>query len=294
MTSALIPVSYHRHAYPAPIRPGIQEVACHFDVREISPSIAYSLHTEYSYGKRSLDSELIRPFPHLMTSHKKQVPQLWASEAWALEFSQFIFAVTDGHEPPSIVEIHPPFSDYCDSLDDFLDRYLLFEEELMARFPDIRILLENRSGTIYPRGRFVVSTPENILALTALQAFQDSQLGLTLDLPQLLTAVGGPDKLNETDISIALETLRPCRNRIHGLHLWGKKRSIKGRWVAHAGDLDTYFDNDSKKKDAFLKSLRKLLDDGVPRYFVPEVNSSDDDVASIVTDLINAGFEFVG
>jgi hypothetical protein len=292
MLPILIPVSYHRRAYPAPIEPGIQEVACHFDVEKIAPSMPYSLHTEYSYGKRSLDSELMQAFPRLMTSHEKQVPQLWASDEWALEFAQFIFAITEGSEPPAIVEVHPPFRDYCESLDNFLGVYALFESELTRQFPEVNILLENRCGTIYPRGRFLVSTSQDIAELVALRTFQSLRLGFALDLPQLLTAVGGPDKLRASQISEVIKSLEPCRGRIRGLHLWGKKRSAKGRWVAHAGNLDTYFDNDIIKKRVFLDSLRELLSDGVPRYFLPEVNSSDDHLAAIVADLADAGFHF--
>jgi hypothetical protein len=35
-----------------------------------------------------------------------------------------------------------------------------------------------------------------------------------------------------------------------------------------------------------------LLDDGTPRLFVPEVNSSDTDLAAIVADLADNGFGF--
>ena len=49
---------------------------------------------------------------------------------------------------------------------------------------------------------------------------------------------------------------------------------------------------DNTLKEFFLTSLYHLLDDGMPRFFVPEVNSGDDDLASIVNDLIKAGFTF--
>ncbi len=48
--SKLIPVKYGKKEYPEGITPSIEELACHFDVLSLNPSMDYSLHTEYSYG----------------------------------------------------------------------------------------------------------------------------------------------------------------------------------------------------------------------------------------------------
>ena len=42
----------------------------------------------------------------------------------------------------------------------------------------------------------------------------------------------------------------------------------------------------------YLTSLYELLDDGIPRYLVPEVLSSQADFVSIITDLLDIGFTF--
>ncbi len=52
---SLIPIQYNKHPYPNNIILNIQEIAGHFDVRTIKPSMNYSLHTEYSYGKRKYE-----------------------------------------------------------------------------------------------------------------------------------------------------------------------------------------------------------------------------------------------
>ena len=62
--------------------------------------------------------------------------------------------------------------------------------------------------------------------------------------------------------------------------------------MAHAGSLDTYFGDVLDLKPVFLQGLHDLLDDNIPRYFVPEVNSNDDDLHSIVADLTQIGFTF--
>jgi hypothetical protein len=60
----------------------------------------------------------------------------------------------------------------------------------------------------------------------------------------------------------------------------------------HIGNLDTYFEGNKAMKQLFLEELQDLMNDGLTRYFVPEVNSGDQDVASIVNDLISVGFSF--
>jgi hypothetical protein len=46
-------------------------------------------------------------------------------------------------------------------------------------------------------------------------------------------------------------------------------------------------------KTEFLILLRETFADKKERYFLPEVNSRDDDLKLIVNDLIEAGFEFI-
>jgi len=288
----LIPVAYHRRRYPPGIHPKIRELAGHFDTTSISPDGPYSLHSEYSYGPRKLTSPLIAALPVLQDANRKGVPQLWRSEAWAEAFCDFIVALVDAHPPPAVVEIHPPFDDYCPTIDDFLDRYAVFEERLRGYFPEAQVLLENRSGSIYRGGRFLISDGVTLLELCQVVSGRGLGLGIALDVPQLLTTLGGPQRLSAHQVAEALLRLKPCRDRIKGLHLWGKKKSEKGRTVSHAGTLDTYFEGEADKKQALLEGLWDLLDDGTPRLFVPEVNSTDEDLAAIATDLTDSGFRF--
>jgi hypothetical protein len=112
----LIPIKYHSKSYPHHIKPEIDEVAGHFDVNKISVSRKFSLHTEYSYGARKLNSELLKNFQLIRESNKKGVPQLWFSVEWAIEFAKFIKSLCKKHSP-QIIEIHPPFTDYAKSID---------------------------------------------------------------------------------------------------------------------------------------------------------------------------------
>ena len=75
------------------------------------------------------------------------------------------------------------------------------------------------------------------------------------------------------------------RDLIKGIHIWGKKKSETGRWVAHCGNFDTYFDGNEEIKKTFIDGIIKVCNDGQKRFFVPEVNSGAEDLKSILKDM---------
>ena len=111
-------------------------------------------------------------------------------------------------------------------------------------------------------------------------------LGVVLDFPQLLTAENiDPLKFKFENYQSAIQAIAEHRDLIKGIHIWGKKKSATGRWVAHAGNFNTYFGGNDAVKEIFLSGIREICNDGLPRFFVPEVNSSIEDLKSIVSDL---------
>jgi hypothetical protein len=58
-------VEYNGLQYPKGYSASMHEVAAHFDKKSIDPKGDYSLHTEYSYGTRKLDSCRIAKYPFL-------------------------------------------------------------------------------------------------------------------------------------------------------------------------------------------------------------------------------------
>lgn len=290
--SYLIPIKYGRRQYPNNIVPKIQEIAGHFDVTVIRPTMSYSLHTEYSYGKRNLTSNLIRKFQTIINSQKNGVLQLWFNEEWSEEFSDFIKALVNTNDPPKIIEIHPPFNDYCKSMELFVENYKIFEHRILKIFPETEISIENRCGTIYNGGKFLLSSNEDIIKLSKLIFTADLKLKIVIDFPQLFTEHIGSKSLSNALIREILEPLNKCKDSIAGMHIWGK--IIKnGRRIAHQGNLNNYFHNDMNLKTTFLYGVYNLFDDAKPRYFVPEVNSTDEDLKSIVYDFQEAGFKFI-
>ncbi len=291
--SIFIPIDYDGRRYPEDISPKIKEIAGNFDVAYIRPLKEYSLHTEYSYGKRRFDSGAISNLNIIKESHRDLVPMLWANEKWALEFSDFISKIVGNNRPPKIIEIHPPFNDYCNSIDDFLKIYELFEESISRKYPETEIFIENRYGTLYRGGKFLISKVDEIENLCKIIFRMSLKLRIVLDFPQLFSAYNlGPGKFTEDKIVSLVRAVHPFREFIKGIHLWGKKEYGGGRYIPHKGDLNTYFIDNSLKK-IFLKELYDLLDDGIPRYFVPEVNSPNEDLISIIEDLKGEGFKFV-
>ena len=296
--SLLIPVKYHKRSYPNGIIPKIAEISCHFDVSSIkpNPNMAFSLHTEYSHSARNLNSPLIEEFDAIKEYNKRGIPQLWFNKEWAHQFGEYIIKLVGDLPHPKIIEIHPPFNDYCPTIENFLDNYSIFEYLISKQFVDTHIFLENRSGSHYSGGKFLISTINDIQQLYTAIKDTSSKLKLVLDVPQIFTAY----KLNFYNEVITpervIEILKPLRflkDFIAGFHIWGKKLNSNNRVASHQGDLSNYFNNNNELKTTVLTQLNRIFDDGTPRYFVPEVNSNDEDLKSIIDDLTNHGFKFV-
>ena len=293
-TTKFIPVNYRGKAYPAGISCLSKEVAGHLDKTSISVSGPYSLHTEYSYGKRKLNSPILQHHPVLKDASKDGIPQLWKNEAWSSNFFEFIQALIGDGAPPEVIEIHPPFDDYCRSIDHFFDSYETFEKSVLEVYPGTKICIENRAGTVYRGGKFLISKLDSLSQLCKGIHCRELDLRLALDYPQLFTAEH--DNLEQFPIDRFIghhRILEQHRPLISSIHIWGKTKRANSGWTAHIGDLNNLFCNDVLAKGRFLDYLIEFYNDDKPRYFVPEVNSSVDDLQSIVNDFINAGTDFL-
>ena len=144
----LIPITYHSKKYPVGITSNIDEIAGNFDKSSISPIRKYSLHTEYSHMKRKLDNSLINKYPKLKSSQKDNIPQLWKDKEWAQEFANYIIDLIGNNQPPEIIEVHPPFNDYCLDFDNFFDTYIEFERIILQKYPNVKIFIENNTKYI--------------------------------------------------------------------------------------------------------------------------------------------------
>lgn len=287
----LIPVEYNKKKYPGWISCDIAELPGHFGVEQLKIKGKFSLHTEYAYKKRSFDSDILLNLDQIKAAHKNNVPQLWKNRLWAQQFAEFIHNLIQNNHP-EIIEIHPPFEDYCETMTEFVETYSIFENLILSHYPNTKLLIENRSGTLYRGADFLVSDCDDLIALLEVVDKKGLALRLVVDFLQLFTAAGGIRNIDRLKLENIFNKLNDVRNQICGFHLWGKKVSKSGRLISHAGDLNTSFEHAKGLKQFFLKKLRVLFDDDKPRYFVPEVNSRTEDMISILNDLKDSGFEF--
>lgn len=281
-------IKYHNQKYPDDIPLRIEEIAAHFDISVIGGQLCRSLHTEYSYGKRKFNSVLISNYPEICRAHKDGVPQLWKNDIWASQFADFIFSLVNIDPAPRVIEIHPPFIDYT-NMDGFISVYTIFEKKIKERFPSVEILIENRCGSVYRGGKFLISTLQDMEMLCEAVEKTGLQLKIAFDVPQLYTAHHTKEK--EAYIELLKKTL-DIRKRIGGVHLWGKRLSKTGRKVSHCGDLNSYFGDPDIKAD-FLHAFKSCFDDDIIRKMVLEVNSENADLLSIVNDLKSVGVQFL-
>ena len=63
--------------------------------------------------------------------------------------------------------------------------------------------------------------------------------------------------------------------------------------MSHCGDLNSYFEDDQETKKLFLNEFINCFDDDISRKMVLEVNSGNEDLTSIVKDLLDIGTKFI-
>jgi hypothetical protein len=292
--------------YPPKYEASIHELSGNFHHKEeLKVNSPYSLHTESSAMPIIFCSKIVNEFEHIKEAQKGNIPQLWHDKKWANEFFMFIEWLIGKNKPPEVLEIHPPFSDYCRSFDQFLGIFNTFYKKFKSKYPATTIVIENRFGTRYKGGKFLLSTCSDVLEFCKVLRNpnnSDINLKIVIDYPQIFSAETGngkkaenwmgpdPLKLVEKIISFNQE-LKKYRKIIKGFHMWGKLKT-GNKWRSHAGNFDTFFSNDNELKHMFLESVFTTFNDNMVRYFVPEVNSGESDLHSIVTDMEKEGFIF--
>lgn len=204
----------------------------------------------------------------------------------------FIIECTKLYKAPKYIEIHPPYSDYIKDMDMFVEIYSIFEECILSVYPKTQILIENRCGSLYRGGTFIFSKAESFYFLAELIDKKNLNLRITFDVPQLYIAHNIKMKNSNLMFEFLTEFIN-LRNYISGLHLREKRINENGRRIAHVGDLNSYFYNNLNLKNEFLKSLHNLFDDNKVRNMVLEVNGGNNDLKSIVRDLLDYNFKFI-
>jgi hypothetical protein len=254
---------------------------------------------------KTFSSKIVNELEHIKKAQKGNIPQLWYSEQWANEFFVFIEWLIGSNYPPEVLEIHPPFDDYYSSFEHFLDIFNVFYRKFINKYPETTIVIENRFGTRYSGGDFLLSTCNNVLEFCEVLNDSNIDLKIVLDYPQLFSAERKQIKDEKVDnwmgsnplqllekITSFNVGLKKYKELIAGFHMYGKLKT-GNRWTTHAGNFNTFFSNEVTLKHIFLSSVFSIFNDGIPRYFVPEVHSGENDLHSIVTDMEKEGFIFI-
>jgi len=312
----LIPINDGIRKYPPEITTNLQEISGDFAIEKpLSVNFPYSLHTESAHSihirkkeRITFNSKIITDFENIASAQRNGIPQLWRNVEWSNEFFEFINWLVGSSIPPEILEIHPPFIDYCNSFDNFLDIFKNFQKIFYEKYNNTKVVIENRCGTLYKdeynkEGKFLLSTHNDVLKFAEiLYNNPDIRLKIVLDYPQIFSAIIAEDnKISMDNLESAVEKiksfnkdLKKYRTVISGLHMWGKIKNKNGKWNPHSGDFDTFFSNNQSLKYDFLESVFDAFNDDIPRYFVPEVYlGSQEDLHSIVYDMEKAGFIFL-
>ena len=135
-------VRYHDKEYPNDVPLDICELAAHFDIDKIATDVGnYSLHTEYSYGKRNFSSTALEGLKEISDANRNGIAQLWKNKRWEEQFAEFIKRLSGTNNSPQIIEVHPLFNDYVDSVDHFIDIYRVFEMSMLDIFPHADLFL---------------------------------------------------------------------------------------------------------------------------------------------------------
>jgi len=252
----------------------------------------------YPQKKEKMRNSIILPeFPtifknfekYMIDSRGKCVSILWSSKQWSKEFACFLVRLTKRKkikpEQIKIIEIHSPFNKFCNDLETFLERYIIFENEILKSFPSAEIVIENQFTHKGKEefGNFLLSNKKDINELASSIKDNKLKLRLVLDIPQLFSTYYGNRLLLKNEIEGFLTALIKYRNYIRSTHIWGY--DINQKRGAHKADFDTYFGNNPELKKCFINEICNLFDDDQKRYFVPEVDDSSK-IGSIVTDLI--------
>jgi len=193
--------------------------------------------------------------------------------------------VKDYEKQIEVIEIHPPISRRF-NWNKFIENYQIFYEKIKENIPNAKILIENRNS-------FLLSGIKDFQKLSDIIDKSNLDLKLIIDFPQLLNyekAKFDIDKLNSV-----LKEIKNFKHNIKAFHLWGQIGN-----KSHAGDINDYFNNNSRLVNTFYENLASIfIGKNEKYYFIPEINlgkkgkTKNECLSNIVQELKFSGFQFI-
>ena len=259
----------------------------HFDIEYVEGVGRYILQTENCSERRKLNLRSFNQYTSLK-ANKDGLALLWNSNSWATEFACFIQAITLKSNEPEAIEIFPPFRLYETSLESFIEKYKVFEYELLSKFSNTQVWLCNRNKASKGNLEFLIRNADDLTEISKLIDKYKLNLKLSLDLTQLLEAYSRQIQFLRVDtINNVFGKLKDCQHNISAIHALGKKK--KGESV---DSLDAYFNYNTDKKEALLESLLYITNDETQRFLIPDISGLEVEAKILLNDLFQHGFKF--
>lgn len=263
-------VGFGRKEYPAGIPIRLYTLPGDFDIQPFRVDVPYILNTEKAFYPSRFSSSALDTCDEIGRWQIEQFPQLWSNDRWAAQFALFILRLTQFSAPPEVIELYPPFFNCGGDIEEFLDRYSVFEYFIQRVYPETELVLLNRH-TSFNRFGYLISKAEELAETAELLRRKRLSLKIGVDIPELLIF---EKAFTPSRIRYVFETLSPIRDSVSGFHL-----RVPG------------FRLDARAWDAVLFYLMELTNDDKVRYLVPEVKERRN-LAHLIYDLRKAGADF--
>ncbi len=264
----LIPVKPRNISYPSDI------VSSHQYVETYNGKIAEPVEGKYI----------------LRVTYKKGDDSIWT----ATEKMESLIAnlresfETYGH--PVLLEIDSPYKGAGLTEEEFISRYVLFEKAIVKR-SGMKIALVNGSTRQVKGKTSMYATLEDIIRLNTI--CQDRRLKLKL-------AINFSDNRRKNDIGEkmpgSVDTLVAFRKFIVAIHLNALNEWSGYHKTYSRNDNDEseyiYIDTRVKPLSEFLACFSTMIQDGIPRFFIPDSVGYSGALEELVDYLFRAGIDF--
>ncbi|MEW8994385.1 hypothetical protein [Clostridium sp.] len=261
----LIPVETMKLNYPGEIESSFKYIETSNGIIKENPGNNYILRL--SYGKRN--------------------DEIWKDKDLLKSTIENMKSSFGEYGAPSLVEFQSPFKTVQYGEEAFFRNYQVLEKEL-RRFTDTKIAIINGCFKSNKGKEYLFSTIEDIVRLRN----TCKELKLKLKLAIDFTDFNKKNILKENMVD-TINSLATMRNFVIGIHLdsidkWGGYRSIYNNDNRYEY-ISVY---DYPTVSAFVQGLATIIQDSVPRYFIPEKVKDSETLEELIDLLYRGGFTF--
>ena len=226
----------------------------------------------------------------LRITYKKGDDTIWTDPEKMEALISNLRSSFETHGLPALLEIDSPYKGASLTEEEFISQYIRFEKATVKR-TGMKIALVNGSTRTVKGKTSMYATVEDLIRLNTL--CKERRLKLNL-------AINFSDNRRRNDIgenlSGSVDILAALRKFIIAIHL-NALSGWSGYHKTYSKDIDEdsryiYIDNRVKPLSEFLACFATLIQDGRPRYFIPDSVGSSASLEELVDYLFRAGIDF--